>query len=74
MLKRGSSGADVEELQRKLIAKGINIGPVDGLFGPKTEDAVRRFQERHGLQADGIVGPQTQGALFSDEASAEEST
>jgi len=63
MLKRGSSGAGVEDLQRKLLANGINPGPVDGLFGPKTEDAVRRFQERHALQVDGIAGPKTMKAL-----------
>jgi peptidoglycan hydrolase-like protein with peptidoglycan-binding domain len=63
MLKRGSSGPEVEALQRKLIAGGINPGPVDGLFGTRTEAAVRQFQERHGLQVDGIAGPDTMGAL-----------
>lgn len=63
MLKRGSSGPEVEALQRKLIAGGINPGPVDGLFGTKTEAAVRSFQERHGLEVDGIAGPHTMEAL-----------
>lgn len=63
MLKRGSSGPEVEDLQRKLLANKINPGPVDGLFGPKTDDAVRRFQELHGLQVDGIVGPKTLAAF-----------
>jgi peptidoglycan hydrolase-like protein with peptidoglycan-binding domain len=63
MLKRGSSGPEVEDLQRKLLANKINAGPVDGLFGPKTDDAVRRFQEMHDLQVDGIVGPQTLAAF-----------
>ena len=63
MLKRGSSGAEAEDLQRKLLANGINAGPVDGLFGPKTEEAVRRFQERHALQVDGIAGPKTMKAF-----------
>lgn len=70
MLKRGSSGPEVEDLQRKLMARGINPGPVDGLFGTKTEDAVRRFQERHDLQVDGIVGPRTVETL-EDEAHAD---
>lgn len=63
MLSNGSSGAEVEALQRKLIAKGVNPGPIDGVFGPKTEEAVRRFQEQQGLQVDGIAGPNTLGAL-----------
>jgi peptidoglycan hydrolase-like protein with peptidoglycan-binding domain len=63
MLRTGSSGEAVEALQKKLLAMGINPGPVDGIFGPKTDAAVRRFQEREDLQVDGIVGPQTFGAL-----------
>lgn len=73
MLKRGSSGAEVEDLQRKLLANKINPGPVDGLFGPKTEDAVRRFQEMHDLQVDGIVGPETNGAFEAAAAKASSS-
>lgn len=63
MLKSGSSGPDVEALQRALLRKGINPGPVDGVFGSKTEDAVRRSQERAGLAADGVAGPKTLSAL-----------
>lgn len=44
-------------MQRKL---GILA---DGIFGPHTRSAVRRFQARHGLSVDGIVGPQTRAAL-----------
>jgi peptidoglycan hydrolase-like protein with peptidoglycan-binding domain len=63
MLRNGSSGSEVEDLQRKLAGQGINPGPVDGIFGPKTEDAVKRFQERAGLEEDGIAGPKTMAAL-----------
>lgn len=63
MLRSGSKGAAVEALQKKLIAQGINPGPIDGVFGPKTADAVKRFQERKGLTADGIAGPKTLTAL-----------
>jgi peptidoglycan hydrolase-like protein with peptidoglycan-binding domain len=68
MLRSGSRGPEVEDLQRALMRKGINPGPIDGAFGPKTEDAVRRFQERAGLVADGIAGPKTLGALEEKEA------
>jgi peptidoglycan hydrolase-like protein with peptidoglycan-binding domain len=63
MLRNGSTGEEVTALQKTLMAKGINPGPIDGIFGPKTEDAVKRFQDRAGLEADGIVGPKTFAAL-----------
>lgn len=56
-LRKGASGKFVMEAQAKL---GI---PVDSLFGPKTETAVRTFQSRNGLKADGVVGPLTWSAL-----------
>jgi peptidoglycan hydrolase-like protein with peptidoglycan-binding domain/DNA invertase Pin-like site-specific DNA recombinase len=57
-------GSDrVRALQRHLRAAGVNIGPVDGRFGPLTEAAVRRFQSTQGLAVDGIVGPRTTPAL-----------
>jgi cell wall-associated NlpC family hydrolase len=56
-LSRGSSGPAVVALQSAL---GI---PPDGMFGPRTERAVKRFQRAHGLPAIGRVGPQTTAAL-----------
>jgi peptidoglycan hydrolase-like protein with peptidoglycan-binding domain len=59
MLSNGSRGDAVKALQGKLQAMGLNPGTVDGVFGPKTDQAVRRYQEQKGLQVDGIAGPET---------------
>lgn len=63
MLKRGSSGSKVIELQKTLKSKGFNTGLIDGNFGPGTEAAVIAFQKSQRLLADGIVGVQTFRAL-----------
>jgi hypothetical protein len=55
--RRAVRGGGVRSLQRVL---GI---PADGIFGPGTERAVKRFQRRHGLTPDGVVGPMTRRAL-----------
>src|SRR5919198_370363 len=55
--------ARVRALQRRLRRAGERPGPIDGLFGPRTEAAVERFQGSHGLAVDGIVGEATRGAL-----------
>jgi peptidoglycan hydrolase-like protein with peptidoglycan-binding domain len=62
-LERGAESAQVGSVQRQLRAAGFNPGPTDNKFGPRTEAAVRRFQEAHGLKVDGIVGPRTRAAL-----------
>jgi len=56
-------GEDVRELQNKLASLGYDVGPVDGIFGPRTERAVIEFQKNNGLKVDGIVGPQTYDML-----------
>lgn len=63
LLRRGSTGSNVEILQRSLAALGFYAGGVDGIFGPVTERAVTDFQASLGLQTDGIVGPLTWAAL-----------
>ena len=64
-VRRGSRGSDVKTLQQKLISMGYDLGAAgaDGIFGPKTEAAVRQFQKDQGLAVDGIAGPNTWGAI-----------
>ncbi len=63
ILKQGARGPQVAALQRALAAKGFSPGAADGVFGPMTRNAVVRFQQAHHLGVDGVVGPQTWGAL-----------
>ena len=62
-LKRGSKGDEVVTLQKKLKQWGYYSGAIDGVFGPATERAVKWFQQKNGLTADGIVGSKTAAAL-----------
>jgi peptidoglycan hydrolase-like protein with peptidoglycan-binding domain len=62
-LKKGNRGPDVVTLQRVLGMKGYAVGPADGIFGRMTKLAVKRFQKRKRLAADGRVGPLTTHAL-----------
>jgi WD40 repeat protein len=63
------TGIDVLQLQQRLYDLGyVEVGRPDGVFGSKTDQAVRRFQERNGLVIDGIVGPITWQRLFSQAA------
>jgi len=62
-LKSGDSGPDIEKVQSKLHQWGYYSGPVDGVFGQATVDAVILFQKRNGITPDGIVGPDTAKAI-----------
>ena len=66
MLKRGMKGADVKTLQAALIAYGFSCGATgaDGDFGSGTETALKKFQTKYGLGADGIAGKGTWGKLL----------
>lgn len=64
LLRRGSTGAMVKTLQRALNNRGEKLS-VDGIFGPKTEAAVKRFQRAKKLVVDGLVGPRTWAALLA---------
>lgn len=63
LTKLGDQNATVSNIQNILSTNGYPTGGVDGIFGEKTRQAVIAFQSSQGLQADGIVGPQTWAAL-----------
>jgi len=66
-LKNGSKSAEVRGLKNALMVRADDFGlfdrPLSDDFGPKTDKAVRHFQQGAGLEADGIVGPMTWEAL-----------
>ncbi|MDE6586301.1 MAG: spore cortex-lytic enzyme [Clostridia bacterium] len=63
VLKQGATGGEVKELQRRLKQWGYYDGAVDGVYGAKTVEAVKRFQKKNGLTADGVAGKSTFAAL-----------
>ena len=68
LLKKTSplmSGNDVKELQANLNALGYNCGTVDGQFGTKTEEAVKKFQKANGLTVDGQYGAKSHAAMVA---------
>ena len=68
VLRMGSTGADVSDLQTRLSELGYYTGTVDGRYASGTQAAVQAFQERNGLAADGIAGRETQDLLYSGSA------
>ncbi|WP_456275664.1 peptidoglycan recognition protein family protein [Bacillus sp. AK128] len=62
-LSYGDQGDDIKALQERLENLGFKPGVIDGIFGKVTEDSVKRFQKAANLSVDGIVGPETRGAL-----------
>ncbi len=63
VLRQGSKGDEVKEVQRRLKQWGYYTGSVDGVFGAATKKAVVAFQKKNGLTADGVVGKSTYAAL-----------
>ena len=63
VLRQGSTGGEVKEVQRRLKQWGYYSGAVDGIFGSGTRAAVVSFQKKNGLTADGVVGKATYAAL-----------
>ena len=68
VLRRGMTGADVRTLQAALIAYGFSCGSAgtDGDFGADTERALKQFQTKYSLGADGIAGKGTWGKLLGE--------
>ena len=72
--KRGSTGSVVTQIQQKLSAWGYYNGAVDGIYGSRTEEAVRYFQRKNGLTVDGKAGAQTLAAMGISVAGAVETS
>ena len=66
LLRNGSRGEPVKELQR-LLNQLLDLGlKVDGKLGPKTIAVIKKWQKNHGLKADGLVGPLTKAAMKAE--------
>ena len=58
-------GVSAQDVQNALVHVGLDPGPVDGKIGKKTKEAIREFQRRNNLKADGVVGERTWSYLKS---------
>lgn len=67
-LRRGYQGDDVKSVQSRLKELGYYTGAIDGQYGSSSMAAVKAFQSKHGLTADGLAGKATYAILFSDSA------
>lgn len=63
ILTVGSTGAEVKQLQNNLNAMGYKCGTADGIYGARTQNEVRKFQNNNNLTPDGITGEKTQNAI-----------
>ena len=70
-LSIGDRGDSVRKLQQSLQSAGYDVGSTgaDGIYGQRTQDAVRRYQQAQGIDADGIFGEWTQGRLYGSSGS-----
>ena len=70
-LSYGDRGDNVRKLQQSLMDAGYDVGSTgaDGIYGQRTQDAVRRYQQAQGIDADGIFGEWTQGRLYGSSGS-----
>lgn len=67
MLRYGSRGSSVTELQQALKSAGFNPGPIDGIFGPRTQAALRAYQESIGVPVTGVYDDATKAKLDAPE-------
>lgn len=76
ILRRGSVGQAVREMQAALLARGFDLGSygADGKFGPKTETAVMAYQRLHGLTVSGAWGADEQAKLSYQPTAQSDST
>ena len=72
--QKGSTGSTVTTIQEKLYRWGYYSGKVDGVYGSKTVEAVKYFQQKNGLSVDGKCGPKTLEALGINVSSTSQST
>ena len=63
VLRKGSQGDAVKQLQEWLNQLGYDCGTADGKYGDKTANAVKRYQQDHKLTAEGIAGDKTQASI-----------
>ena len=66
LIRRGSISTYVLIAQDDLNTLGFSTGGLDGIFGSRTENAVKKYQQSRGLSADGIVGCNTWRSLQED--------
>ena len=72
--KKGMSGETVTKIQERLSQWGYYSGDIDGIYGSRTEKAVKKFQKSNGLTADGIAGPATLAAIGISDGSGSSGT
>jgi hypothetical protein len=65
VLKQGSKGPEVKSLQILLYANGYNCGTADGVFGSRTDAALRNLQKARGLKVDGVCGKCTWTSILT---------
>ena len=66
----GSRGQTVTDVQTFLSQQGFYNGPIDGIYGPGTRNAVISYQRSRNLVADGIIGPRTWGTMLNSQSEA----
>jgi uncharacterized protein (TIGR02594 family) len=66
MMMPNAARENIRLIQQALTQQGFDAGVIDGVWGRRTENAVRGFQASRGLLADGVVGPKTWKALLGD--------